>query len=246
MAIQTKQLTDHIWLMDDNGSSGYVVIGSERALVIDTMDGGGNVREIVEGITDKPYDVIISHGHPDHVGGNHFFKKVYIHEKDMELVNTLLPPELVAQGPEYSYVKEGDEFDLGNLHFTIYELPGHCMGEIVLLLHEDRILFTGDSINHHLWMQLDGCYSLEKYLKSLERLDFLKAEADYILHGHTRELENISLFSQVERGIQEILDLYDKGELKDPDYQWFGEGGKIHTYDADGSAICYQENNIRE
>ena len=49
--------------------------------------------------------------------------------------------------------------------FEIYELPGHTPGGIVLLLREDRILFTGDSVNHHLWMQLEGCAPLDEFVK---------------------------------------------------------------------------------
>ena len=37
--IQTKKLTEHVWLMDDQGSSGYVVLGEKKALVVDTMNG---------------------------------------------------------------------------------------------------------------------------------------------------------------------------------------------------------------
>ncbi|MBR2820562.1 MAG: hypothetical protein IKD91_01665 [Clostridiales bacterium] len=33
-------------------------------------------------------------------------------------------------------------------------------GSIVLLLREDRVLFAGDAVNHHLWLQLDGCSPL--------------------------------------------------------------------------------------
>lgn len=37
--ITVKQLTDHIRLLDDNGeSSGYLIAGSDKAMVIDTMN----------------------------------------------------------------------------------------------------------------------------------------------------------------------------------------------------------------
>ena len=244
--IVTKQLADHVWLMDDNGnSSGYVVVGEASALVIDTMYGSENVKAVAESITALPLILVNTHVHPDHIGGNHFFAEGYMHPDDMPFVDMFTARENKDKVPVLHPVKEGDVFNLGGLHVEVYELPGHTPGQICLLLTEDRILFVGDSINHHLWMQLDGCISLRQYIKNLERLDFLKERADYILHGHTRELEDIALFDMVEKGIKELLDQTDmKVTEKDADYKWFGGIAKIHVYAPDGSAICYQRDNI--
>ena len=38
--IKVKQINNHIWLLNDNDeSTGYLVTGSERGLIIDTMTG---------------------------------------------------------------------------------------------------------------------------------------------------------------------------------------------------------------
>ena len=48
----------------------FVVVGDERALVLDTGTGIGDLRWVIENrITDKPYDVVITHNHGDHIGG---------------------------------------------------------------------------------------------------------------------------------------------------------------------------------
>lgn len=170
-----------------------------------------------------------------------------MHPADMPFVDMFTAPDQMDKKPVLHPVREGDIFDLGGLHVEVYELPGHSPGEICLLLVEERILFPGDSMNHHLWMQLEGCSSLTKYLKALERLDFLKDRADYILHGHTRVPEDISLFDMVERGIRELVNQTDSEVTdKDDDYKWFGGIAKIHVYNPDGSAICYQPKNIRD
>ena len=59
----------------------------------------------------------------------------------------------------------------------------------------DVILFTGDAINHHLWMQLDGCSSLNEYVKALDNIMFLEDRADLILHGHARKAQKRSAMS---------------------------------------------------
>lgn len=243
--IIVNRLTEHVWLMDDQNSSGYVVVGNERALVIDTMNGSEDVQAVVRSITALPLILVNTHVHPDHIGGNHFFQEAYMHPADMPFVPMFTNPQCLDKMPALHPVREGDLFDLGGLHVKVYELPGHTPGELCLLLEEERILFPGDSMNHHLWMQLDGCYPLDQYLKELERLDFLKDKADYILHGHTKVPEDIGLFDMVERGIREIVDPTDTEVTdRDGDYPWFGGIGKIHVYDADGSAICYRPNNI--
>ena len=78
--IKVKQINNHIWLLNDNDeSTGYLVTGSERGLIIDTMTGYGNVRKVAEEITDFPLTVVNTHGHPDHIYGNVYFEKVHIY-----------------------------------------------------------------------------------------------------------------------------------------------------------------------
>src|SRR5699024_1665588 len=47
----------------------YIVKGSDRAVLIDTGFGYGDLKSVVDELIDLPYDVICSHGHPDHAGG---------------------------------------------------------------------------------------------------------------------------------------------------------------------------------
>ena len=48
----------------------YLLEGEEKALLIDTGWGAGNLRTFVEKLTDKPVIVTNTHGHLDHSGGN--------------------------------------------------------------------------------------------------------------------------------------------------------------------------------
>ena len=64
---------------------GYIVIGSERAAVIDTGFGYFDYGKVVPELTDKPVDVLLTHGHLDHIGSNHRFERVYMHPADEEV-----------------------------------------------------------------------------------------------------------------------------------------------------------------
>lgn len=61
-------------------------VGSEKALLLDTGYGYGDLKATVRRITDLPLIVVNSHGHLDHTCGNYRFSEdIYIHPADMEL-----------------------------------------------------------------------------------------------------------------------------------------------------------------
>lgn len=244
--IAVKKINSHVWLMDDNHeATGYLVVGNKKALVIDTMNGVENVLNIVRTITDLPVTVINTHGHCDHIYGNVFFEDALIHELDLPIAyNHMNFPEFKAElekrgltMPPYETVKDGDRIDLGGLHVRLIALSGHTPGGILVLLEEDRILFTGDAINRHLWMQLDESLPMESFYENLKSVMYLKNEADFILHGHAHDLENISLMDELLKGVFEIC----QGQTEnDKAYHWFGGEGRQHEF-AKNSVICYKQ-----
>ena len=249
-----KQLKPWLYLMDEaHEATGYLVIGENQACMIDTMNGHNNLRKVVSEITEKPVIVVNTHGHPDHIYGNVYFDEAYLNPKDMDLAAEFTgSPEFIAacekEGvamPPFKPVKGGDVFDLGGKTLEVYDLPGHTPGGILLLLKEDRILFAGDSINHHLWLQLDGCLKPDEYVKELDKVMFLEDKADLILHGHSDGYDDISLLRCMRDGIMEICE--GKTE-KDTPYKWFGGIDMQHpfklkdgrNYQQMDSVICYR------
>ena len=80
------EFADGIYEIDEfDCVSVFVIVGSKRALVIDCGTGIGDLRWVIENkITDKPYDVVATHNHGDHIGGAGFFDSIYIHPADMD------------------------------------------------------------------------------------------------------------------------------------------------------------------
>ena len=54
----------------------YLIVGSERALMFDTGLGLVPIRPLVERLTSLPVEVLNSHTHYDHVGGNGEFDRI--------------------------------------------------------------------------------------------------------------------------------------------------------------------------
>ena len=62
------RINEDIILIDDAGDSTcYLVMGKERALLIDTANGQENLMEIVGELTTLPVTVVNTHGHIDHI-----------------------------------------------------------------------------------------------------------------------------------------------------------------------------------
>lgn len=66
----SDKVTDYITAIKSlSGEILYMIEGEDRAVLIDICVGVGHVREFVEGFTDKPITVLLSHGHIDHAMG---------------------------------------------------------------------------------------------------------------------------------------------------------------------------------
>lgn len=256
--LYVKEVRPGVFLMDEaHEATGYLVIGRDRACVIDTMNGYTNVYEAARRLTDLPLIVVNTHGHPDHIYGNVWFDEAYMNPDDGALAREFVQePEFVEacqkyglRMPPFKDIRPGDTIDLGGRTLEVYGLPGHTPGGILLLLREDRILFTGDSVNHHLWMQLDGCLPLHEFVKELDKVMFLEDRADIILHGHARDADDISLMRCMKRGIEEICE----GKTEDDrPYRWFDGEDLQHSYQCepgkryqqDDHVICYRADNV--
>ena len=74
-------------LHEENVKS-FLVLGTDRAALIDTGMGVADIAAVVRSLTDLPVTVINSHAHWDHIGGNELFDEIWIHEAEAEgLVN---------------------------------------------------------------------------------------------------------------------------------------------------------------
>lgn len=64
------KISDHMDAVKSRtGEIMYLIKGTERAILADTCLGVGNIRSVVEGMTDLPITVLLTHGHVDHAMG---------------------------------------------------------------------------------------------------------------------------------------------------------------------------------
>lgn len=140
----------------------HLIVGQERALLIDTAFGIGDLRSLVETLTDKPVDVVNTHFHGDHSAGNGQFETIFIHKYDIPYLemsekaeNRLLPPPgtyreediIPLRSAKHIAMEDGFVFRLGEGHeVEVIHMPGHAAGGCMLLDRKYNLLFSGDAV----------------------------------------------------------------------------------------------------
>lgn len=241
------QLRPNVHLIDDAGESTcYLITGSEKALLVDSVNGYEDLHAIVRSLTDLPVIVVNTHGHGDHILGNVYFDEAWLHPADFALHDEFFgyaKAEMDKHGLKPCSLKAlevGQIFDLGGVQLEVVDLKGHTAGSIGLLDKAARIIYTGDGLNTHLWMQLDHSLPISTMLETFRKL---KAEHgqdfDYVAHGHAKVLRDKEILDWMIRGCEDIL----AGRTEqDMDYQYFGGVCRQHPISGTpGEVIVYNE-----
>lgn len=188
----------------------YLIVGSRKALLLDTGMGIASIREVVEQLTKLPVVVLNSHTHYDHVGGNRefsdilgmgtaftreraaqgYFNQVMRAEVSPENLCGALPKGFDADAyhvPPFGTgrtVRDGSVLDLGGRKLEVLAVPGHTPDSIALLDRRHRLLFTGDTFYvGPIWL-FEPETDLAAYARSTARLASLADQVDLLLPGH--------------------------------------------------------------
>ena len=218
------QIAPQVTTIVDDDTSIYVVEGETAAIVIDTGYGCLNLKSAVTEITPKPLIVVCTHGHIDHAFGAHYFDKAYIsvddihlyeeHRKikyhikdDMKEQYNLSDEELQRwcdSTANLEFITPGKTFDIGGNVLEVISLRGHTLGSIGLLDRKHRIMFSGDGIISHVWMQLEESTTLSEYLKTVKALKSYCNDFDTIYMGHKNH-ETVAFIDELEAALNDIL-----------------------------------------
>ena len=73
------EIAYHTYAINEFGmASCFMLYGKERGLLIDTGCGMYNMREVADELCPLPYDVVLTHGHGDHVACMDKWEEVYL------------------------------------------------------------------------------------------------------------------------------------------------------------------------
>lgn len=83
-----------------------LIVGRDRALLLDTGLGNFDMMEIVRRITDKPVMLVLTHAHSDHMGGIGQFQEIYIHPADLPAAQAFDADRLIHEDDRLPAQKE--------------------------------------------------------------------------------------------------------------------------------------------
>ncbi len=223
----------------------YLLIGEEKAALIDTGLGIDNIKRITDQLTNLPIIVLTTHVHWDHIGSHGEFKNIYVHKDEEDwLVNgikklsieqirkdvsrdiTIPTPETFNpdtykpfQGNPTGLLNDGDEIEIGNRKLTIYHTPGHSPGHISILDNSKGYLFTGDLLYDgtpvYAFFPTTNPVDLTQSLKKISNIP----NVTKIYGGHNTIGLDAILLQEVGNAVE---------ELKEKDQVRFGTG--IHKF----------------
>ncbi|GGA80740.1 MBL fold metallo-hydrolase [Ornithinibacillus halotolerans] len=188
----------------------FLLIGKEKAALIDTGLGIDNIKRITDQLTDLPIVVITTHVHADHIGGHGLYDTILVHQAEEDwLVNGIkkLSIEQIRKdigrditkptpasfdpstytpftGKPTALLSDGDLIDLGDRLLSIFHTPGHSPGHICILDNDREYLFTGDLF--YVGTPIYAFYPTtdpEALLNSLERISLLQVSRIFGAHN---------------------------------------------------------------
>lgn len=235
----------------------YLIIGDEKAILLDTGMGVGDMKKLVDEICDKEIIVLNSHTHFDHIGCNYQFDEIYVHpysgakeRLEQGMTHEVNKKHLIGDSACISYperfdpkdysikpsnpvaLTDGQVFDLGGRKIEIIFTPGHSPDSVMLLDKDNSILFTGDTFYPAtLYCHLSSKEGLDSDFDTYRdtMIDLAKKiEVDKLYCSHNEPIVEGDTLQKVAKAFSEI-------ESKKAEYQ-VDESG-LFKYQFEGFAI---------
>jgi len=208
----------------------YLVPGREKAALIDTGDGIGDIRALAEEFTDLPIMVVNTHCHIDHIAQNYMFDEVAIfdapnsrlasqrghsREETTRLIGEGLVWKPLPRGfdPENYHVppfkvtrwlKDGDVIDLGGRKLEVFNTPGHSPDSVCLLDRDARLFWTGDIFyTGAIYTYLPGG-DIDTLIRSYRRMIDLFPHYNRLMPSHNEPWIEKEILNDVLKAAQDI------------------------------------------
>jgi glyoxylase-like metal-dependent hydrolase (beta-lactamase superfamily II) len=242
----TGPLAPNVWLIVDSGEAALIDSGFADEKALETRLG---YLEKLKGV--KLKEIILTHHHFDHSSAADTIRRktgarISVHPDEEQFITN--PREDQPEDIEIpedqkelreaakkwqeearkarpdSLLADGDEVKIGTATIRAIHTPGHTEGSLCLMLDEENVLFTGDTILGRGTVAISPppYGSMTKYLQSLEKLEGSVAERiapghgpvidnpaqkcrELITHRHEREAQILKLLANGKTTVDQLL-----------------------------------------
>lgn len=215
---QIVKIDDNTYSIEDDFVRCFLLLGSDKALLIDSGVAMPNAKEICQTITDLPVELLNTHADGDHISGNDSFDFAYLGAKERD--------NYVAHGKTCRMVdvNEGDIIDLGQRKLEIIDLGGHTAGSIGIYDIDTGVLYSGDTVQNSTIYMFSERRNMENYIKSLKKLESMGDKFKKIYPSHGTIPVYPDLIGKLIEGATSIQ----KGNAAGKDMELFGNKVKLY------------------
>lgn len=217
------QIDSNTWRFEDGFVRFFLLVGDDRAAMIDSGVNCPDAAALAKTVTDKPVILVNTHGDGDHTSGTAGFSEIHIFSEDY--INCGIKQNF----PETTLVelKDGQEIELGNRPLKIVHIPGHTSGSAAIIDVRKRVLYSGDSVQKgHIYM-FGNKREPMNFEKSLEKLISLRSEYDRIYASHDEPIIEGDYAEKVLHSWKRVMN----GEIPYESVNLFGNQVKSYTAD---------------
>lgn len=255
---EVYRLTETVYAIYEDGQFeeviSYLVLGEDRAALIDTGNGIGDIKTLVDGLTELPVMVVNTHTHGDHIGGNHQFNEVAAYDSEFsrerakrgqsrEQMGHYLDGDMVWKPfPPYfdrdswsirpfkvtQWLRDGDVVDLGGRELEIIHTPGHSPDSVCILDRVNRVFWTGDTFYPAPIYVYSPSTSLDEFIDSFSKMVRLLPIYDWVMPSHNEPRMEKHLIRECHEAAVSIRD-----GAAGPYKEGTAHGIKVHRYDYD-------------
>ena len=245
--IQQERVADNVYFFQSRvyaEVNAGVIAGPDMAVVVDTLPFPEEtmiMRDFIEQELQVPVRYVINtHYHADHTWGTYLFSgaKVIGHSLCYKMLEEKGIPALErAQAdnpslrsvrivlPQLTFDSGEITISVGKKNLKIFPLPGHTADSIAVLVEDDRVLFTGDTVMAVPYI-VDG--DLDVSIDSMEKVkkmgleNLVQGHGDIVLRGEVDQVidENIHYLNEIRKAVKKAsrrkfpLDLLEEVEIQ--------------------------------
>lgn len=235
----------------------YLLIGTEKAMLVDTLQGIGDLKSVVDQLTNLPVIVVNTHSHFDHVSGNYQFENLYGVDNAFSLDNAKGHDHLVNAGNmtadtfwknvpmDFSvdtyenkpykiskFLRDGETIDIGDRPIEVVFTPGHSPDSLILIDKNNRLMLTGDSFYPAPLYVYSATSSFRDFANSVQTMQKYQSDVDFLLPGHNETMQPSTYLAKLYAATLAVQDNRTPSTI--------GDNGN-HTYQFDGFSLIVKK-----